>query len=250
MEEDAADLIYGRRVVLEALRAGRQVNRLFVLAGAGGVPPELFRLARERSIPVVRGDRQRLERLARGGNHQGVVAQVASRSFAAVQEVFEAAAASPRLALVLALDGVQDPQNLGALIRTAEAAGCHGLVLEARGSCGLTATVSRAAAGADEHLPVSRVVGLHRTLADCAASGFSVVASDPAGTLPYWEAPMTEPTVLVLGAEGRGLTRAVLEACTHRVRIPMLGRVESLNVAAAGAVLLFEAARQRSGLAR
>lgn len=243
MEEDS--LVYGRHPVMECLRAGRPVNRLYVLAGGRGLPRELFVMAREGNVPVVRCDRQRLDRLARGRNHQGVVAQVGSRAFAEFQEVVENLVASSDPALLLALDGINDPGNFGALLRTAEAAGVHGVVLRARGSCGLTAAVSRTAAGADEHLRVARVENLGRQLAELGRAGLQVVAADVRGAVPFTAADFRRPTVLVLGEEGKGVSESVLASSDVRVRLPMRGRVQSLNVSACGAILLYEVLRQR-----
>ncbi|MCE7874864.1 23S rRNA (guanosine(2251)-2'-O)-methyltransferase RlmB [bacterium CPR1] len=244
-EDENEALIYGRRPVLEALRAGRPFNRLYVLDNAIGGAAEIFRMARDLEIPVVHSDRARLERLARGGNHQGVVAQLATREFVSLQELFEGLAGSSRPPLLLALDQVQDPHNLGALIRTAEAAGCQGLLLSTRGSCGLTAAVSRASAGADQFLPVARCEKLERVLQDCARSGYQVVGADPRGPSLFGQVNLTGPTVLVLGAEGEGMRPAVAAACTHRLSLPMLGRIESLNVSVSGALFLYEVVRQR-----
>lgn len=241
------DLVYGRHPVAEAMRSGRPIHRLYVLAGARGIPRDIFALARERAIPVVHTDRLRLERLARGGNHQGVVAAVGSREFATLQEVLEAPLGSGRPAFFLILDGIQDPGNFGALLRTAEAAGVHGVIVPGAGSCGLTSAVTRAAAGADQHLPVARVDKLAPVLRQFRDNRFEVVGADMAGTEDYTAARFDGPLALVLGAEGRGLGRSLAEACTRLVRIPLLGKVDSLNVSAAGAVLMYEAVRQRAG---
>lgn len=239
------DLVYGRHPVVEALRSGRPIHRLYVLAGARGIPRDLFVLARERAIPVVHTDRLRLERLARGGNHQGVVAAVGSREFVTLQEVLEAPLGSDRPAFFLVLDGVQDPGNFGALLRTAEAAGVHAVIVPGAGSCGLTSAVTRAAAGADQYLPVARVEKLAPVLRQFRENGFEVVGADMAGD-DYTAARFAGPSVLVMGAEGRGLGRNLKEVCTRVVRIPLLGKVDSLNVSAAGAVLMYEVVRQRA----
>ena len=244
--EDRPDqeIVYGRHPVVEALRSGRPVHRLYVLAGVRGVPRDVVVLARERAIPVVHTDRVRLDRLARQGNHQGVVAAVGSRDFVSLQEVLERPLGSDRPALFLVLDGVQDPGNFGALLRTAESAGVHGVIVPGAGACGLTAAVTRAAAGADQYLPVARVEKLAPVLRQLRDGGFEVVGATMAGE-DYTSADYRRPTALVLGAEGRGLAPNLAELCTRLVRIPLLGRVESLNVSAAGAVLLYEAVRQR-----
>jgi len=239
------EIVYGRHPVVELLRSGRPVHRLYVLAGARGIPRDLFVLAREQGIPVVHTDRVRLDRLTRQGNHQGVVAAVGSRQFTPLQEVLERPLGSDRAALFLVLDGVQDPGNFGALLRTAEAAGVHGVIVPGAGSCGLTAAVTRAAAGADQFLPVARVEKLAPLLRQFRQGGFEVVAASLSASEDYTAVPWGRPAVLVLGAEGRGLAANLAELCTRQVRIPLLGRVESLNVSAAGAVLLYEAVRQR-----
>lgn len=243
MEEES--LIYGRHPVMECLRSGRPVNRLYVLAGGKGIPRDLFTTARERSIPVVRCDRHRLDRMVPGRNHQGVAAQVGTREFAQVQEIVENVVVAGEPAFILALDGVNDPGNFGALLRSAEAAGAHGVIIRARGSCGLTPAVSRAAAGADEHLRVARVDRLDKTLEDLRAGGLTIVAADPEGSVPYTGADFTRGCVLVLGEEGKGVSDAVLGAADVRVRLPLRGSVQSLNMSACGAILLYEVLRQR-----
>lgn len=229
---------------MEALRSGRPIQRLYVLAGARGIPRDLFVAARERAIPVVHTDRLRLDRLARGGNHQGVAAAVGSRDFVSLQEVLEAPLGSGRPAFFLILDGVQDPGNFGALLRTAESAGVHGVIVPGAGSCGLTSAVTRASAGADQFLPVARVEKLGPVLKQFRDNGFEVVGAEMKGD-DYTSAPLDGPLALVMGAEGRGLGRHLAELCTRLVRIPLLGKVESLNVSAAGAVLMYEVVRQR-----
>ncbi|MGE0488335.1 MAG: 23S rRNA (guanosine(2251)-2'-O)-methyltransferase RlmB [Vulcanimicrobiota bacterium] len=238
-------IVFGRRPVLEYLRSGQPVNRLYVLAGAEGIPRELFRIAKEREIPTVRCDRQRLDSLARKGNHQGVAAQTASREFDSWQEILESTIYKEGPPLILALDGVQDPGNFGALLRTAEGAGVNGVVVTARASCGLTPAVTRAAAGADAYIKVARVDRLDRVLSDLVKVGYQVVAANPQAELDYDQLDLRKATVFVLGAEGEGLSRQVEAACTVGVRLPLRGQVDSLNVSATGAILLYEALRQR-----
>lgn len=239
-------LIFGRRPVMEHLRSGRPVNRIHILAGAEGMPKEFFRLVKDLDIPLVRCDRKRLSSLVPKGNHQGVVAQVATRAFDSVQEILEKVMVAPDPGFILALDGVQDPHNFGALLRTAEGSGCHGVLISAQGSCGLTSAVSRASAGADRHMLVARCEKLHRQLETLAEVGYAVVAADPTAERVYFELDYSGPVVLVLGAEGRGLARKILEKCTERVTIPLCGQVDSLNVSVSGAVLMYEALRQRA----
>ncbi len=242
-----SSLVFGRRPVVELLRSGQPINRLYVLAGGEGIPKELFQLAKERSIPTVRCDRKRLDNLVRKGNHQGVVAQGATREFNSWQEILEATVSNPSPPFLLVLDGVQDPGNFGALLRTAEAAGVDGVLISSRGSCGLTPAVSRAAAGADLHVRIARADRLDRSLKDLVGFGYQVVAAMPDDSVPYFEEDYRRATALVLGGEGEGVTRQVAKVCSRSVRIPLRGKVDSLNVSAAGAVLLYEVVRQRDG---
>ncbi len=237
--------MWGRHAVLEALRAGRSLNRIHVLAGGEGMSREFFQRVKELDIPLVRVDRHRLDALSGGANHQGVVAQVAAREFVSLQELLEGSMTRDEPLFLLALDGVQDPGNLGALLRSAEGAGAHGVVVSSRGSCGLTATVSKASAGADAFMPVAREDRLDKALQTLREAGVAVVGADMGGGT-YSDADFRGPVVLVLGAEGEGLSAKVRAVCTSVVSLPMRGKVGSLNVSATGAVLLYEAVRQRA----
>lgn len=244
--ETQPSLIWGKRTVLEFLRKEAPLQRIYVLADGAGLNKEFFSLAKEQSIPVVRSQRARLDSMTRRANHQGVVASLGERSFASWQEVLEAVAVSDRKMLLLALDGVQDPGNFGALLRTAEGAGAQGVVVAAAGSCPLSATVSKASAGADAYLKVARADRLEKLLGELAEEGVQVVATLPGAEQNYWELDWKRPSVLVLGAEGEGISPAVLRRCNRKVRLPMLGQIQSLNVAASAAAVLYEAVRQRS----
>ncbi|MBS2034023.1 23S rRNA (guanosine(2251)-2'-O)-methyltransferase RlmB [bacterium] len=244
--ETQQSLIWGKRTIMEFLRKEAPLQRIYVVADGAGLNREFFELAKERAIPVVRSQRERLDAMTGRANHQGVVASLGERAFAAWQEVLEAVAVSGRRMLVLALDGVQDPGNFGALLRTAEGAGAQGVVVSAAGSCPLSATVSKASAGADAYLKVARHPRLDKVLGELADEKIQVVATTPDADLNYWELDWKRPSVLVLGAEGSGISESVLRRCTHRVRLPMLGQVQSLNVAASAAAVLYEAVRQRS----
>lgn len=239
------EIIYGRHPVLEALRAGRPLQRLFVLAGAQGISRELFGLARSKAIPVVHTDRARLDGLTKHANHQGVAAAVAARDFAELQEVLEQPMLKGQKALLLALDEVQDPGNFGALLRTAEGAGVHGVIVPGANACAFTATVTKASAGADQYLRVARVPKLGPVLRKLREVGYSLVGADAGGSCNYTQVDYCQPTVIILGAEGKGLRPSLKELCTSLVSIPLLGKVQSLNVSAAGAVILYEAVRQR-----
>lgn len=233
----------------EVLRAGRPVARIWLQAGpARGSLGEIAGLARERGVPVVEVPRAHLDRLTAGAVHQGVVAQVAAaptwtwdRLEAHLTEVSEP--------FLLLLDRVQDPQNLGAILRVAEAAGADGVVIPQRGAPGLTGAVAKAAAGAAEWIPVARVANLAATVQALQRWGFFVFAAVPDGERAYFEVDWRGPVAVVIGGEGTGVRPLVVARCDGTVRIPMAGKVASLNAAAAAAVIAFEVRRQRGGLA-
>ena len=195
-------------------------------------------------MPIVRTDKDRLDFLSRDGNHQGVVAQLGARSFLTFQD-WQDQVQAESATLLLALDQVQDPQNLGALLRSADGAGCRHVLISAERSCGLTSTVSKTSAGADQHLVIGRTPKMGVDLEILRESGFQIVATSPRAEKYHHEIDYTLPTVLLLGGEERGLPPHLRRASSVVVKLPMLGRVESLNVASSGSILLYEAVRQR-----
>ncbi|MEN9797060.1 MAG: hypothetical protein RL653_756 [Pseudomonadota bacterium] len=240
--------VYGVNPVLEALRARpAQVERLLVAEGhvAASAAAEIFSRAQELGLGVDRVPREKLNSLAAGGVHQGVVARMRQFDYASLEEVLAAAKRSGRPALVVVLDGIQDPHNLGAIIRSAHALGAHGVVIAQDRAAQVTGAVAKASAGATEHCPVARVVNIRRALEELKDAGLWVVAADPGGPLSLPGAKLDGPLAVVVGAEGPGVRKGVLEACDHRVRIPMLGKVASLNASVSAALLLYEIARQR-----
>lgn len=241
MESTQNGIVYGKGPVRELLRGERPVECLLLQKGLaeGG---RLAAMAKEQGIPVKETDPHRLDELCQGGNHQGVAAQVAAARYWELEDIIAAAGEDP-LFLVLA-DGIQDPHNLGAILRTAEGAGAHGLILPKRRSAGLTATVAKTSAGAVEHLPVARVGGLPTAMEALKAKGVWIYGADMAG-VPYTQMDFSGPVALVLGSEGQGLSRLVRERCDGLVSLPMRGKMESLNVSVAAGILLYEIARQR-----
>ncbi|MGE5529206.1 MAG: 23S rRNA (guanosine(2251)-2'-O)-methyltransferase RlmB [Patescibacteria group bacterium] len=233
---ERTDQIEGCNPVLEAIRAGRPLHRVLVARGAGGgrLGPALA-AARAAGVPVVQTDPAALDRMARTRNHQGIIAIAAPKACVSLADLLAAPRPGPRFLLLL--DGVMDPQNLGALCRTAEAMGVNGLVLPERRAAGLTTAVERASSGALEHLPVARVTNLVRAMTELKAGGYWLIGAE-AGTGRYELPELNGPVGLVLGGEGEGLRRLVREACDFLVSIPMFGRVNSLNVSAAGAILM------------
>ncbi len=235
--------LFGIHAVEEALVAGRAFERIVVARGRhGDRTEEIVRLARSRSIPVRFEDRPQLDRLAGTREHQGVVALAASKSALELEDLLEKK--SERGLLVL-LDGVEDPQNLGAVVRTALAAGADGVVIPERRAAGLTETVSRASAGALEHLPVARVKNLVRAMEQLKEAGYWLVGLDERAPQNYVEADYRGSVGIVLGSEGQGLHELTRKRCDFLVSIPTIGPVRSLNVSVAAGVVLFEIVRQR-----
>ena len=236
-------LIAGRRAVRELLRSGRPVHRVYVAETAEGVE-QLVAEARRLGVPVQRVPRNWLDRACRGLTHQGVAASAAAVPYTDFDELVDAVARRPGAVRVLVLDHVQDPQNLGSLLRTAEAAGVAGVVVAARRAAGLTPAVWRASAGAAAHVPVARASSIAAAVEALKEANLWVVGADPEGSQLLWEADLRGRVGLVIGAEGRGLSALVRQRCDVLVRIPLLGRVQSLNASVAGALLLYEALRQ------
>jgi len=239
--------LVGRHAVLEALRAGRPVSRVLVsrTAHGGGALRLILDAARRRDVPVQTVDVRRLEALARGLVHQGVAALTAAQTLAGLDDILETARARGESPFLILLDGIEDPHNLGAVIRTAEAAGAHGVVVPRRRAAGLTAAVARSAAGATAYLPVAGVGNMVAAMDRLKRAGVWVVGAAPDAGERYDAGALVPPIALVIGAEGRGLHRLVRDRCDRLVSIPLHGRVRSLNVSVAAALLLYEVARNR-----
>ncbi len=247
--EDREDLLEGRNAVAEALRAGRTVDKLLI--AKGDTDQALARLAakaRKAGAAVVETDRRKLDALSQTGAHQGVIAYLAAAPYAQVADILALARERGEAPLVVVCDELSDPHNLGAVIRTAECAGAHGVIIPKRRSAGLTATVAKASAGAVSVLPVARVTNIPAVLEELKREGLWVygAAGEAAGTL--YETDFKGPTAIVIGSEGDGLGRLVREKCDGLVSIPLRGQIFSLNASAAAAVLLYEVLRQRLGL--
>ena len=241
------DRFTGIHTVREALEAGNSFDRIVIAKGRQDSRIEdIVQLARQRDIPVRFEDRANLDRLANSRDHQGVVAIAAARPPATVEDILERAnSSSDQRGLIILLDGVEDPHNLGAIIRTALAAGAHGIVIPERRAAGLTDTVARASAGALAHLPIAKVTNLARTMEELKEAGYWLVGFDENGEKSYTEIDYTSPTGIVMGGEGRGLHDLTRKRCDFVVSLPTKGPVKSLNVSVATGVVLFEALRQR-----
>jgi 23S rRNA (guanosine2251-2'-O)-methyltransferase len=239
------DVLPGRRAVLEALHAGRTLRKILMTRSAhGGSIKAILKEAKRHDVFVQFVDERRLDDLAQSAHHQGVIALTSAKPLASVDEILEHARRLHQAPFVLVVEGVEDPANLGALIRTAEGAGVHGVIIPRHRAVGLTPAVARSSAGALEHLAVAQETNIPRTLEALKEAGLWVVGADPAAPIPYHDARLTPPLALVLGGEGKGLSRLAREHCDVLVRLPMRGRVGSLNVSVAGGVLLYEVVRQ------
>lgn len=241
-DSEKQTVIYGRNPVREALRGGRTLHKVLVARGAD---PRLFRelreLARPAGIPVQVVERLLLDQVTGGAAHQGVAATVSVKDFVAAEALL-----TGENPLLVVLNAVQDPRNLGAILRTAEAAGVDGAVVPSRRAAPLTPAAAKTAAGAVEYLPVARVTNIALTLREFKQKGLWVVGADPQAPVSYWDADLGGPLALVIGGESAGLGRAVHAECDSLVRIPMSGRVGSLNASVAAALLIYEAVRQRT----
>jgi 23S rRNA (guanosine2251-2'-O)-methyltransferase len=243
------DILYGKNPVLEALRAGRPARKLVLAHGVQSEPRlrEILDLAAERGIPVEESARRRLDDIAHTEHHQGIAGYFHSRAPQSLGDLLEGA---HHPALLLVLDGIQDPQNLGALARTADAVGADGLVIPRHRAAAVTPAAAKASAGATEHVPVVSVTNLAQALERIGDSGIWRVGLAADGSMRYDQFDYTSPVAIVVGAEGEGLRPLTRRHCDAVVSLPMVGRVASLNAAVAGAVLMYEAARQRGFAAR
>lgn len=242
-----ARVVYGAHPVREALRSGK-VQALFVAEGESGpAVKELLEAARAANVQAIPRQRDELQLLAKGGVHQGAVAVVGEYNYAQLHELIPVADKAGAVPLVLVLDSVQDPQNLGALVRTAHVVGAHGVVIPKDRAVGVTPTVVKASAGATEHVKIATVTNVARALEELKAGGLWTAGAVAAGdSKAPWDIDFRVPIALVLGAEGKGIRPLVLRSCDFKVQIPMAGQVASLNVGAAGAMLLYEIVRQRT----
>lgn len=237
--------IEGRNAVLEALRSGKTIDKLFVLDGCQDGPVKsIIREAKKTDTIINFVDKERLDRLAGTGHHQGVVAQAAAYEYAEVEDILKAAKDKGEAPFIFILDEIEDPHNLGAIIRTANQAGAHGVIIPKRRAVGLTATVAKTSAGAINYTPVAKVTNISKTIEDLKKQGMWFVCADMDGTTMY-DLNLTGPIGLVIGNEGSGVGRLVKEKCDFVASIPMKGDIDSLNASVAAGVLAYEIVRQR-----
>ena len=247
IEAENDGVIEGRNAVIEALRAGTAIDKIYIMKGeTDSALGHIASAAREKGIVVVDADRRKLDGMSRTHSHQGVIALAAVREYASVDDILNAAREKGENPLIVVCDELSDPHNLGAVIRTADAAGAHGVIIPKRRSAGLTAVVGKTSAGAVAHVPVARVPNLPALLKEL-KEGVWVFGTAADGTTPLYQADLKGPAAIVIGSEGTGMGRLVAENCDFTVSIPMFGKINSLNASAAAAVLLYEAVRQRMG---
>lgn len=241
------DTIEGRNAVIEALRAGRAIDKIFI--AKGDVDKTLGHIAsraREKGIVVVEADRRKLDFMSQTHAHQGVIALASIREYCEINDILTLASERQEPPFVIVCDEISDPHNLGAIIRSAECAGAHGIVIPKRRSAGLTAVVDKASAGAAEHMLIARVPNISSALKELKEQGLWVYGTAADGQSDLWHTNFTGAMALVIGSEGDGMSRLVKENCDFVVSLPMKGRVSSLNAAAAAAITMYEVLRQRS----
>ena len=239
------DLIFGRNAVIELLKSGRSVNKIFMAEGSrDGSIQKIFSLAKTAGIVVEFISRDKLDKIC-NGRHQGVAAKAAAVNYSTLEEILELAESKKELPFIILLDELEDPQNFGAILRTAEAVGVHGVIIPKRRSVQLNATVFKTSAGAAEYVKVAQVTNVAQTLKNLRGLGLKIVGSDMSAEINFNRANLTGGIVLIIGSEGKGMRRLTKENCDLLIKIPMVGKINSLNASAAGAVLMYEIFTQR-----
>lgn len=243
---DEREIIMGRNIVIEALKNNRSINRILVSENSNdGSIKKILGIAKEKKIIISRISKVRLDNIADGENHQGVIAYVAPIPYVELDDIIGNVEFTQENKLLLLLDGLEDPHNFGALLRTAEAAGVHGVLLPKRHSVPLNHTVAKVSAGAVEYVPVARIGNISQTLKKLQRKGFWIIGAAAEGNYNYYDVDLKGNIVIVIGSEGYGLSRLTRELCDFIVKIPMIGNINSLNASVAGSLIMMEAMRQR-----
>ena len=244
--EETEGQLEGRNALTEALRSGRTIDKVFIASGeTDRALQRLAAQAKEAGAVIVPVDRRKLDAMSTTHAHQGVITLAAAHEYCTIDDILEEAASRGENALIVICDELTDPHNLGAVMRSAECAGAHGVIIPKRRSVGLTATVAKASAGAVEYMKVARVTNINRTMEELKEKGVWIFGTAAEGSVPMYQADLTGPTALVIGNEGQGMSPLVRKNCDVTVHIPMKGRISSLNASAAASILLYEAVRQR-----
>ena len=246
--EETEGQLEGRNALTEALKSGRTIDKVFIAAGeTDQALQRLAAQAKQAGAVVVPVDRRKLDYMSTTGAHQGVIAWAAAREYCTIDDILQEAADRAEAPLIVICDELTDPHNLGAVLRSAECAGAHGVIIPKRRSVGLTATVAKAAAGAVEYMKVARVTNINAAIEELKQKGVWVFGTAAEGSIPMYQADLTGPAAVVIGSEGDGMSRLVRQNCDVIVHIPMKGRITSLNASCAASILLYEAVRQRLG---
>ena len=246
--EEVEGQLEGRNALTEALKSGRTIDKVFV--AAGDTDRGLQRLAaqaKEAGAVVVPVDRRKLDQMSTTRAHQGIIALAAAHTYFTIDDILEEAASRGEAPLIVICDELSDPHNLGAIMRSAECAGAHGVIIPKRRSVGLTATVAKASAGAVEYMKVARVTNINNAISELKEKGVWIFGTAAEGSIPMYKADLTGPAAIVIGNEGDGMSQLVRKNCDVMVHIPMKGKITSLNASAAASILLYEAVRQRLG---
>ena len=246
MLEKEKDFIVGRNSVMEALKSGRSINKLFIAKGEKqGSIREIIGLAKEKDIIIQEAMAAKLTEMSGGARHQGVLATVAPIDYVEVKDILKIAEAKKEVPFLVLLDELTDPHNVGAILRTADATGVHGVLIPKRRSCPISSVVAKTSAGAVEYVPIARIGNISQTMKELKKQGLWIVGADMDGQDPYYQTDLTMPLVLVVGSEGNGMSRLIKEQCDFLVKIPMKGKITSLNASVACSLLLYEVLRQR-----
>ena len=242
-----AEIIAGRNPVLEALRAGRPIQKILLAQNINGhsFTSEIERLAQSKGITVEYVSAEMFQQQSGMLRNQGIIAYTSGKEYLELEDLFSISLEKGKPPLYCILDGIEDPQNLGAIIRSAEASGTHGIIIRTRRAAGLTAAVARASAGAIEYLPVARVVNIAQTIVKLKKNGIWVIGVDSTGKEDYRQADFTVPLAIVIGGEGKGISELVRKRCDYLISIPMCGKISSLNASVAAALVMYEAFHQR-----
>lgn len=245
--ERNSEIIVGRNAVMEALKSGRSINKVVLAKGERqGSIREVVALAKDKRTILQEVEMRKLDEISGGLRHQGVLAYASPVEYVEIEDILQRAADLDQPPFIVLLDELEDPHNLGAILRSADAAGVHGVLIPKRRSCPLSATVAKTSAGAVEYVPVARIGNVSQTIKELKKMGMWAVGADMDGDQHYYEADLTGPLLLVVGGEGKGIGRLTKEQCDFIVKIPMRGKINSLNASVAGSILMYESLKQRA----
>ena len=246
-EQQYADIVEGRNSVLELLESGRDINKIFIAKGEKhGSINKIIAIAKERSIVIIEVDKRKLDEMSTSRNHQGVIATVPPFEYCEVEDILDEAKRRNEVPFIVILDGIEDPHNLGSIIRTAETAGVHGIIIPKRRAASVNSTVNKVSAGAVEHMKIARVNNINETIKYLKENDIWVCGTDMDTDTLYYQQDMTMPIAIVIGSEGFGMSRLVKENCDFLVKIPMKGKITSLNASVSAGIIMYEIVKQKN----